>query len=287
VDMQKIVKIPYVNRFVVFWLLLISATNVLHAQDQTLVHPYLTEKFFIDLGIYFPERETRLGVDGVIAGINEDWEFDQATGSKDRDETFSMDFGWRFGKKWSLLTQYFKSSGARRAALTEDIEWKDIVFAQGTNAVVGQEFSVTRVFFGRDFDTSARHDIGAGVGFHQLTFRAFIQGEILIVGGPNEFRAESVAHDQPLPNIGIWYRYSFSPRWVVGSRFDWFDASVGNYDGRLINASLGINYQLSDNFGVGLNYNLLELDVGVNKPSWRGRLLQRLDGAYVYVSAYW
>lgn len=285
--MKKITKIPYANRFVLFWFLLMSGTNALHAQDQPDIHPYLTKKFFLDLGIYFPDRETRLGVDGSLSGANSDWEFAQATGVEDDDETFAMDFGWRFGKKWSLLAQYFKSTGATGAVLTEDVEWEDIVFAQGSNAVVGQEFSVTRIFFGRDFNSSARHDIGAGVGFHQLTFRAFIQGEILVVGGPNEFRSESVSHDQPLPNVGIWYKYSISPRWVFRSRLDWLDASVDKYDGSLINASLGVNYKLSDNFGLGLNYNALELDVTVNKTDWRGRLLQRLQGAYVYVSAYW
>jgi len=277
----------YVNRITVVCFLLISGTNLLHAQEQTDVHPYLTNTFFIDLGIYFPDRETRLGVDGSISGDNNDFEFDRVTGGKESDETFAMDFGWRFGKKWSLLLQYFKSTSAKGAVLTEDIEWKDIVFAQGSNATIGQEFSVTRVFFGREFDTSARHEFGAGLGFHQIKFSAFIQGEILTIGGPNVLRAESVNVEQPLPNIGVWYKYSLSPNWAFRSRFDWLDASVDKYDGRLINASLGINYQFSENFGVGLNYNVLELDVTVNQTDWRGRLLQRLDGVYIYVSAYW
>lgn len=286
-DMRKLVQMRYVNRFAVVCFLLISGTNLLHAQEQADVHPYLTEKFFIDLGIYFPDVDSRIRVNGVLSGINEDFEIDRATGVSDDDEIFAMDIGWRFGKKWSLLAQYFKSSVAIGAALTEDIEWKDVVFAEGTNAVAGHEFSVTRVFFGREFDTSAQHDFGAGVGFHQIKFRAFIQGEILIVGGPNVFRSESVSQEQPLPNIGIWYKYSLSPNWVFRSRFDWLDASVDKYDGSLINMSLGVNYRLSNNFGVGLNYNVVELDVTVNKTGWRGRLLQRLDGAYIYVSAYW
>ena len=286
-DKIKTTKMHYANRSAVFWLLLISGANALHAQEREDVHPYLTETFFIDLGVFFPDRDTRLGVDGIITGENDDFEFAQATGVQEDDETFSMDFGWRFGKKWSVLGQYFKSSGATGAVLTEDVEWKDVVFAQGSNAVVGQEFSVTRLFFGREFDSSARHDFGAGLGIHQLKFRAFIQGEILVAGGPNEFRAEAVSHDQPLPNIGIWYKYSMSPRWVLRSRLDWLDASIDKYDGSLINFSVGVNYKMSNNFGVGLNYNLVELDAAINEADWRGRIVQRLDGAFVYASAYW
>lgn len=133
----------YVNRFAVACLLLISGTNLLHAQEQAVVHPYLTEKFFIDLGIYYLDRETRIGVDGILSGIIEDFEIHRATGANEDDETFAMNFGWRFGKNWSLLIQHFKSIGIAGGTLTEDIEWKDVVFAQGSNAVVGQEFSVT------------------------------------------------------------------------------------------------------------------------------------------------
>lgn len=254
--------------------------------EQTFI-TYLSEKFFLDLGIYFPNRDTRLGVDGVISGINDDFEFKRVAGLKEGDETFSADFGWRFGKKWSLLMQYFKSTGSAGAVLTEDIEWKDVVFAQGSSAVVGQEFSVTRVFFGREFDSRLRHDFGAGLGFHILKFRAFIDGEIIVAGGPNALHADSVSHNQPLPNIGIWYKYSMSPRWVFRSRFDWLDASFDKYDGSLINFSIGVNYKMSEKFGVGLNYNIVELDATINEVNWRGRLLQRVDGAFIYLSAFW
>ena len=276
-----------VNRITVLCVLLVSGTSPLHAQEQEDVHPYLTSKFFLDLGIFFPDRETRVGVNGTIGGDNPIYEFDRVTGVKQDDEIFALDFGWRFGKKWSLLAQYFKSTGTIQGVLTEDLLWKNVVFPAGSNAVVGQEFSVTRVFFGYEFDTSPRHDFGVGLGLHQIKFSAFIQGEILIAGNPNAVRTESVGHEQPLPNIGIWYKYSLSPDWVFRSRFDWLDVSVDKYDGRLINASLGINYELSERFGIGLNYNIVELDVAVNKPIWQGSLLQRLNGAFIYVSAYW
>jgi len=270
-----------------FGLLFMSACTSLHAQQQTGVHPYLTEKFFVDLGIYFPDRETTLGVDGGISGINDDFEFERVTGTKQDDETFSMDFGWGFGKKWALYGQYFKSTSATGAALTEDVEWRDFVFEEGTNVLVGQEFSVTRFFFGYEFDSSPRHDFGVGLGLHQLKFRAFIQGEVLIAGLPGGSRSELVGHEQALPNIGIWYKYSLSPNWAFRARYDWMDASVDKYDGILTNRSIGLNYQLTDNFGIGVNYQGVKLDVTINKPFWRGRLEQRLEGGFVYLSVFW
>jgi hypothetical protein len=274
-------------RCFLFCLLPLSASGLLHAQEQEDVHPYLTNDFFVDVGIYFPDRETTLGVDGSVSGINSDFDFSQATRLKEDDETFSMDFGWGFGEKWTVYAQYFKSTGATGAALTEDVEWRDLVFEAGTNVIAGQEFSVTRLFFGYEFDSSPRHDFGVGLGIHDIHFRAFIRGEALISGLPAGIHAEIVGHDQLLPNIGTWYKYSISPNWAFRFRYDWMDASVDKYDGILTNRSIGVNYQVTENFGIGLNYQGVKLDVAVNKPSWRGRLEQRLEGVFVYLSAFW
>ena len=108
--------------------LLIAATNLVHAQEPGNVHPILTEKYVLDLGIFFPDRSFKINVDGSIAGVNPSIDFEDEFGLNRSDEVFAIDFGWRFGKKWSLLTQYFQSSGAREAVLDEDIEWNEVVF---------------------------------------------------------------------------------------------------------------------------------------------------------------
>ncbi len=274
-------------RRILVCVLLIAGTSPLYAQDRSDVHPSLTKKYVLDLGVFFPDRSFKIDVDGSIAGANPSIRFEDEFGLNRSDEVFAIDFGWRFGKKWSLLTQYFESSGSRSAVLDEDIEWKDVVFEQGSNAVAGQDFRLVRVFFGRQFNTSERHDFGIGAGLHWLEIGAFIEGNIIVGGGPNEFRRESVNVEFPLPNIGVWYRYSLSPKWAFRSRYDYLNADIGDFNGSMTNAALGLNYQLFENFGVGLNYNFFELDLGVTKPDWRGQVKSRYEGLFVYISANW
>jgi hypothetical protein len=279
--------LSYVWRVTALCVLLLGGNNLLYAEEPGDLHPYLTNKFFVDVGMFFPYWETRIRVDGSFGGVNDYIDFDRAGNFDEDDETFSFDMGWRFGKKWSLLTQYFKSSDGHGAVLTEDVEWEDVIFESGTNIVAGQEFAIARLFFGRELGTKGPHEFGAGLGFHHIKYTAFIQGEVLIAGMPGGFRREAVTSEQPLPNIGAWYKYSLSPKWAFRSRLDWIDASVDKYDGSLINASLGVNYQFARNFGLGVNVNVIELDVTVNEPDWRGRLVTRYEGMYVYISAYW
>ena len=72
-----------------------------------------------------------------------------------------------------------------------------------------------------------------------------------------------------------------------GTAFRTESVSIGEYDGRLINASFGINYQAFEHAGIGLSYNVFDLDVGINKASWRGAAEITYEGLYASLSFYW
>ena len=267
--------------------LICSATQLAHAEEQSKEHPYLTEKFFIDVGIFYPERQFNISVDSTIPGPSDPIDFDAEIGARKSDELFSVNFGWRFGQKWQLETQYFAASGSRGAALEEDVEWGDIVFLAGSGVKAGQDFSVFRTFFARRFESGDEHEFGVGAGLHWLKLGAYIEGNVMTGAGDAAFRRESVSAVAPLPNIGAWYMHSLSPKWALKARVDWFGASFDIYDGTMTNASIGLNYQVFKNAGLGLNYNSFILDVDVNKNGWHGNANISYEGLYAYLSFYW
>jgi len=267
--------------------LLIAGTALVNAQEVGDVHPALTEKFILHAGVFFPDRNFKIHVDGRGAGTNPNIDFEDEFGLNKSDQVFALEFGWRFGKKWSLLTQYFDTSGSRTAVLDEDIEWEDVVFAEGSNATAGQEFSVIRTFFGRRFNTNERHELGIGAGLHWFELGAFVEGEIIVAGQGTQFRRESVSVNAPLPNVGVWYNYSLTPKWAFTSRLDYLSADIDDYSGSLVNLGVGINYRAFDRIGVGLSYNRLELDLSITKPDWRGGTETTYQGLFIYASGYW
>ena len=86
------------------------------AQGQAVdpIHPYLGSKFFASVGLFRPDQNTRLGLEASIEtpdpepAPNGSIDFSETFGFSDRDETFSAEIGWRFGKKWQLRGQYFR-----------------------------------------------------------------------------------------------------------------------------------------------------------------------------------
>ena len=256
------------------------------AAESEDLHPYLERGFSLDVGLFYPDRHLDLRVNGSLAGINDEIDFDERLRLEDAGDVFAAELSWRFRGRWSVVGQYFESTDSRRAVLEEDIEWGNVVFGAGSNAAVGTEFSLTRIFFGWRLDTGKSHNVGFGGGIHQLDIGAFIEGTILINGTPSSAR-RSVGADALLPNIGAWYKYSISPRWALRARFDLLDAGVGDYDGRLINVALGLNFRAFEHVGFGLNYNYFKLDVSIDKSDWRGNIETVYDGVYLYASFYY
>ena len=264
-------------------LLLLTATFPAAAQDD--VHPELISKYSLDFGLFYPERQIKLNA-GVTVPGDRDIDFGDEFGLEKRHQSFAVDFRWRFGEKWSLSAQHFAASAAGSAVLEEDVEWNNLVFSRGTNATASTEFKLYRAVFGRSLAKTDDVDFGISAGIHWMDIGAAIEGSIL-VNNTVTFARENVSSSAPLPNIGIWYDYSLSPRWAIKARADWFKASIDEYDGRLVNLQAGVNYAWFRHGGIGVAYNYFELDAGVNNQIWQGAAELTYKGPFAFVNFYW
>lgn len=277
-------KIKRLARIMIGFCLCLFCYSLAVADEAANAHPFLSEKFNVQLGIYSPRRNIAIRVDGSLGGENEEIDFGDELGVAARDDIFAAEFTWRFGEKWSLRTQYFDASGSKSSVLENDVEWGDDVIQAGSSVTAGSSLTMSRIFFGRSFDSSPKYDYGIGLGVHWLETGAFIERDIIISFG----ESSAVSASGPLPNIGGWLYYSPSSKWLVGGRLDWLEASLGDYAGGIFNLALGANYQLMDHVGVGVKYQVFKLHVDIKKSDiWRGRLITEFAGAYLYLSGNW
>lgn len=266
---------------------LLSASPVL-AQDppDREFHPLFSSSFVVNIGLFHPDKEFKIRVDGQVPG--EEIDLEQEADAKESETTGAFSLLWRFGEKWSLAGQYWAINSGADWQLEEDYEWEDLVFKEGTFAEIGVDLDIYRVFMGRKFYTRPGQEFGAGVGLHWLELEAFIAGQVFVEDQPDtEFKKSTVSAKAPLPNIGAWYNYSWSPKWVLTTRFDWLDASVGDYSGGLINAQAGVHYQVFKNAGLGLSWNFFRIDLDVDDADWHGRVESRQTGPYLSLNINW
>ena len=254
------------------------------AENTDDLHPFLTDTFNIQLGIFSPQKDIDIRVDGSLGAGNDPIDFEEQLKLAATEDIFSLEFVWRFGEKWSLRGQHFQSRRAQNVVLEEDVEWGDTIIRAGSSVTAGASLDLTRVFFGWSLDSIPQIDYGIGLGLHWLDSGAYIAPDILVDFG----EVSAVSASGPLPNLGGWYYYSPTDKWLLGGRFDWFEASVGDYAGGITNVAIGANYQFSENVGFGMKYQFFRLAADIKKsPVWRGRLETAFEGSYFYLSGSW
>lgn len=269
-------------------LLALAAPAFSWAQDESGqprdVHPMLNTRFLLTGGVFWPQKEFNLRVDGTIPG--EDVDFDEAFRFDESDATGMISFQWRLSRNWTFAVEAWELDSSGGAILTEDIVWDDLIFREGTFATAGVDLSVARIFFGRRLWTGDTWETGAGIGAHWLDIGAFIEGEVRINDSTTEIRRGDADAAFPMPNLGFWYLQSLSPRWALGARVDWLDVSVDRYSGNLWNIQLGVHYQAWEKVGFSLHGQYFELDGRIKDSDWRGQVELKQYGprASVYVT---
>jgi len=250
-------------------------------------HPFLSDNFHLGLGVYRPSHKRRLGAnpnDGGSAGESLDASESQTTGL--------LNFRWRFTKNWSFQGTYWNIDSENEHFLTNTFEFNGEEFELGLFVSSEFDLSITRLFWGRSFFRRPSTDWGVGLGLHVLDLGVILAGEVQILPPPavpplTEFRRTSVSASAPLPNLGIWYMYSWSPKWVVTTRLDWLEVTFEEFSGNMYDLSVGVNYQMSDHFGMGLAVNAFRLDVQVEGTKWTGGLVNEQIGPRLNVTWNW
>jgi hypothetical protein len=251
------------------------------------VHPKMTSKYWANIGVFFSSRNFEASANGSIAGITTEFDFESSTGLDDHPDVLMAEFGWQFSPNWSAALQYFGSERRASRVLSESLEWRDLVFDVGVRVDAETSLDVTRVFFARRFRDEGPHSLRLGAGIHWLSIRASLAGDATLNDLSTEFRRSVVKTSFPMPNVGAWYRYSPSRRWLFNVRVDWLSASVDEYDGGIWNASADVDFNLWKNVGLGLRYQFFELDGAVKEENWRGEVKQTFTGPVVYISGHW
>ena len=255
--------------FILFLFLFSLGFPAFSQEDEK--NPILTDKFYVEVGAFFPSKNVKLGADA--SSPEDEIDFNGSLGLNDNETTYFVNFEWRWNRKWRLTAETFAVNNARSAVLDSTIVFDNITFEEGTNVRAGIEFSLYRVLVGRIISSGQKHSLGAGLGIHALNVGAFIEGNIKSDNEQidGEFRKARVSALIPLPNIGAWYHWAPTQKWALITRVDWFGLTIDQYSGGLWNVSPGIRYQIVKNFGLGLDYKFLLFSAKVNQDNWKGK----------------
>jgi len=251
------------------------------------LHPIMSDKYWVNVGGFFAARDLDASVAGGIDDANIVIDFESDMGLDDKPDLFVAEFGWQFSEKWGLSLQNFHAGRSATKTLEETIEWEDLVYNAGAEISAATKISVTRLFFSRRFWDGGRHSLRLGAGVHLFKTAAMLSGEVRLDDVTTEYVTSNVSASFPVPDIGVWYRYSPSVRWLLYSRLDWFSADLDDFAGTIWNFAAGANLQITEHLGIGLSYQLFELDGTLREEHWSGSFRTRLTGPNLHITGFW
>ena len=239
------------------------------------IHPLLSDSFSIGIGGFSADHEVKAkyGIDGSGDQLN----FKRDLGMKNDKTIPAANITWRPFNNHQIQFEYFGWSDDADFAITKEIDWGDETFPINANITTKEDFDVYRFFYGYNFFKEDNYELGAGIGFHIADLELSIS--------ESSIGSATASGTAPLPNIGIYGAYAFTDKWLVMGRADWLDMSIDEYEGPMTNASVSLQYQAFDNFGLGVLYRYVDFEIEKDQKILDWSANMTFDGPSVFVTA--
>ena len=95
-------------------------------------------------------------------------------------------------------------------------------------------------------------------------------------------RFESETVEAPLPLIGLSFEYYFTPKWMATFKGGYFQLSLDNFSGRILNLGAKLEYQFTKMFGLGLGYDGFRLNVDADDAGDVAEIEYKYHGVQLY-----
>lgn len=244
------------------------------AEDNWKTHPYLEDRWYFQLSLFYPDVSTTARLDSSTSGRGTEVDFEDDLDLTDRKALGAILGSVRLGEKWKIEAEYFGLNRSGTRMISRTINWGNNTYP--VNATVSSSFDsdVYRLSVGYSFIKDKEKEFGVALGLFVTDFKASLSTANL-----GSSTGDTLA---PLPTIGVYGAYAFTPKWLVSGRVDYFSLDYDNYDGSLTNAQAQVQYQFTRNFGVGLGYRYVDYDLSATDSSWTGNIEYKFRGPTLF-----
>jgi hypothetical protein len=212
------------------------------------------EPFSLNLGggITFLKSDVRIGSESTGISVN----VEDALGLDSDMVVLRAEGILRLGesRRHRLDFGYFDLSRSGTKTTGRDITIGNTVYPVGTTVDTEFDMKLFKGAYSYSLVQDARIDFGLGAGLYVLPVKFRIstsQGGAL----------EESSSTSPLPFLGLHIDYALTPKLFLKQKLDLFYVEYKDFKGRLVDASIGLEYNLWKHFGLGLAFNIFSLHV--------------------------
>ena len=257
--------------------------NTTHAGDW--INPG-EETFTISGGVFLPKFDTSARVDTSL-GIGTEINLEDDLGLTSDETTFWGDVSWRFARKHRLTVAYFGFTRGAGAVANKELIIGDETFPVGASLSTEFKLQIVPIAYSYSFMNEDKYEFGASLGVHWYTMDFSVLGSASLNNLDADF-AVSVDANAPMPLLGLFFDYHFTPRWSAGFHGQVFaldlDDDTFSFSGTVTNLRLSTEYWVFNNVGLGVAVSWFKLDVDLDDSDWKGSVDYEYWGPQIYAT---
>ena len=232
--------------------------------------------FSISLGVFLTDRESKSRLRGDLGDPAAEIDLESDLGLDRSDSVFRLDGYYRFNDRHRIDFSAFDLSRSKNRVIDEEITWGDTVYPINANIRSEFDLAIYKLAYTWSFMRRDKGYLGLTGGLYIASLGATISEPQLGSAGSDSLTA-------PLPVVGLRGEYALSEKFTLRGSAELFALEYEEYDGKLTDFYLGIDYQLFEHTAVGLGLNTVQLDIGIDRDNFDGDFDWRYDGGLLFV----
>jgi hypothetical protein len=249
------------------------------------------DRWKFQLGGYFPSINSDMQIE-----INDtDIDLEEKLGLDENDALWRVDGSWRFARKHRLKFGYYGFDREASKSLVEDLTIGDEVWYAGAFVKTDWTMDYYTLSYLYSFYQGEKWEIAGYLGAYWVRLKVALALAAALdrpplgnlpPGGPEDLligdRVESESFEGPLPLLGLSFDYYITPKWMASFKAGYFQLSIDQFKGRLLNLGANIEYQFTRMFGLGLGYDSFNLNLEAEEKGSFAGVDYRYHGVQVY-----
>jgi long-subunit fatty acid transport protein len=271
-------------KYPTFGLLLAALVSSTAQAAGNSLNPVLDESWSFRLGATYLDAKGTFS--STIDGDPTDSLSTDDLNVSDGNTTPAFGVRWRFTDRWRATFNYFGMDNDGTVRQNFDRLIFGDIRATGFLEVETSfktDFYVAQV--GYSFLKNERAELGLGGGLHVVNFETALKVRAKVNNKSGSLQTDSADLTVPLPNILGFGTYAFTPKLSLDGGIGWFGLDYDEYSGNLVAVNANLEYRFTDNFGVGVGYNFVDMDLDIEKSSRTDTYDLEYKGPVLYVSA--
>jgi len=252
--------------------LLASQLLVMAATAQNR-NPTLDETITLRLGPFLANFNATVKAFGQDIKVDENITTD--------DVNFAIYGLWRITPRLRLEAGYSGINTTTSEGLEESINVGSLTIPAGLSLEGEFETEVLRMALGYAFMRGDSSEFGIDLGVNYTTIRESLR--VSIPGIPGS-EINSLDVSEPLPTIGLFFNYAFTPELYMTSRFGAFSFDIGDIDGTIFDLFGGLEYRPWQHAGIGLAYLYNSADLTISDGGVKTDIEYDYHGPLLYLT---